>query len=54
MVEPATMIGTMASYATAKNIILEKPAIVSIIAMVYAFKMYVHNHLLNRFILYLA
>ena len=44
----------MPSNATAKNIILEKPAKVSIIAMVYAFKIYFHNYLLDRFILYVV
>ena len=54
MEEGAKITRQLATHATAKNIILEKPAIVSIIAMVYAFKIYFHNHLLDRFTLYLA
>ena len=52
--EEGAKIGYLATYAAAENIILEKSAIVSIIAMVYAFKIYVHNHLLDRLMLYLA
>ena len=44
----------LATYATAQIVILETPAIVSIITMAYAFKIYFHNHPLDRFILYLA
>ena len=40
MVEPANLTGIKASHAAAKSIILEKPAIVSIIAMRSAVKVH--------------
>ena len=54
MEEAAKITRSLATYAIAKIIILEKIAMVSILAMVYAFKIYFHNHLLDRSVLYLA